>query len=181
MQTMLCFKPGTFFELCKYLEHFCEFTSQYKFEACYRYDIDFRLKIAAARTVAPATKTVQWSSIAPQFVNRYLTRNAMLPVCDSCQCTRHTENFCPVKKHKNKNRQASQNSENEYHPDEQFQNVNRASESTRANRPPCYRFNNGRTCDSTCQFPDRCNTCGRGHRGIHCDNHTSSRFRPQTH
>ena len=46
-------------------------------------------------------------------------------------------------------------------------------------RNTCYRFNKGQFCRQPCNFPHVCNVCGRSdHIGLHCNNTTTTGFRP---
>ena len=91
IQAKLCYQPHLFYELYKYQEIICDFASRFIFEACYRYDISCRRKIAAERTIAPEKRTVNWTTVAREYENRHLTRSAMQSVCDNCQATGHIE------------------------------------------------------------------------------------------
>ncbi len=201
-QAKLCYKPSMVYELCKYQEIFCDFASRFKFEACYKYDISCRRKIAAERTIAPEKRTIKWTMVSRENENRHLTRSAMLPVCDSCQVTGHIEKFCPVKK-KNPNSSQQQNNSRDRSPlrehdqndpnfdiesreQTRFRNDSRSASSSRSSRSssnqniPCHRYNTGIYCyKPACNNPHVCNVCTGNHPGSRCHDNTSSRFRPQ--
>ena len=104
MEATLYYHPHLFYDLFKYQQHMCEFAGKFKFEACYMYDIDCRLAMSAQLSVDPADRSVSWAEISKEYENRHLTKNVMLPVCDHCYCTGHSESYCPVRKKENKNR-----------------------------------------------------------------------------
>ena len=98
MQAILCYNSSMFYKLYRYQENFCEFASCYQFEACYKYDKEFCLKMAAEQSIGPENRTAKWDMIYDKAEHKYLTRNALLPTCTYCSCTGHTDLFCPVKK-----------------------------------------------------------------------------------
>ncbi len=146
------------------------------------------------RTIAEDKRTVNWTSVAREYENRYLTKNTMHPVCDSCQVTGHIEKWCPIKKN-NRNRNNSRDrsplreyesndSANDFNPRNEFRNDSRASTSrftrSRASNQntPCHRYNSEAYCHRpSCNNPHICNVCGGNHPGGRCNDTTSSRFR----
>ena len=115
MQANLAIRPHMYYELVKYQQHICEYASQYKFEACYSYDIDFRLSMAAQMSVDPAYRSVKWEEKCIEIENRHLKKTTLLSICDHCHCTGHIQMYCPVQKKESKNRQKQCQSQEPQH------------------------------------------------------------------
>ena len=205
MEAKLSFKPHMFFELFKYQQHMCEFAAKYKFEACYLYDINFRLALAAQQSIDPAQRSVTWAEINKEFESRHLMKSAMLSVCDHCHCTGHIEIYCPLKKKsgKPKNKSMSSDYSQEEYSGDQFRNAAETSaRSSNTNREffgvsetnrrssrdklssgnvdrRCFRYNRGEVCTPPCYFEHLCNKCGEPHPGHLHNEVTTTKFVPR--
>ena len=97
MQSSLHFKPQLFFQLFCYQRNFYRLVAKYKFEACYRYDKDFRLLVASQSSLSPEQRTAKWECRHRELRNMHLQQDMLLPSCFHCRKTGHFAPNCPLK------------------------------------------------------------------------------------
>ena len=74
------------------IQHF----NKYKFDACYRYDRQFRLSIANQRKLSPDRQTTQWTKVQDDIRVKCLMGHE-LSRCEYCQGSGHTTDACRQK------------------------------------------------------------------------------------
>ena len=92
-QAHLHFHPEDYFELFKYHSIMVQNVNRYKFEACYQYDRDFRLRIQHERNLPYEHRTVHWSRESDELRNLHLVNNPV-PICENCNTPGHTVKLC---------------------------------------------------------------------------------------
>ena len=97
-QAHLYYHPEDFYLLFCYHTLMVQHVSQYKFEACHKYDNAFRLIVQNERHLPWDKKTCYWTHEADHLRNKYLFNNP-LPTCDHCKTPGHTVSQCKSKKH----------------------------------------------------------------------------------
>ena len=189
MQSSLHFKPQLFFQLFCYQRNFCRLVAKYKFEACYRYDKDFRLLVASQSSLSPEQRTAKWECTHRELRNMHLQQDMLLPSCFHCRKTGHFAPNCPLKStggDKAFRNVASNQPINSRSPIQAGQTMETARFGT--SRLPmssrstttCNRFNKGNFCAKPpCQYSHMCNKCNQGHPGVQCNSTSSSFFLPQ--
>ena len=95
-QAHLHYHPSDFYKTFTYFTHMVTRFSQYKFEACLRYDREFRLLIANQRNLAPERRTVCWTRTSEEVRIRCLTGHE-LSMCAYCKAYGHLESNCRTK------------------------------------------------------------------------------------
>lgn len=149
---MVHFHPHLASELLAYQEHFCTLTRNYPFNACYKYDIAFRMNMARSTLQ-------QWSRVDEYAFNRFLrcTPQQYSTACFKCNNSGHFAADCP-----------SQSQGNQpLH--------NKASQSFRpqsqgfTSQTPCRHFNNNNSCtEPNCFWLHACFKCRGPHPGSNC-------------
>ena len=201
-QAHLHFHPEDYFQLFMYHSHFVEHVNQYKYEACHRYDRDFRISISNQRKMDPKRRTCQWSEVNENLRIKYLS-NSPLFKCDICKNPGHNAKQCKAKQNNTEDSfyygsDAHNPSQTPQHTDNQQWRNNsnfRGSNNNRnqnnrpdgnsnsnnipSHRKPCWRFNQNRHCNKPpCQFMHACERCGGNHGSFQCRSQTSTNFIP---
>ena len=207
MQAYLHFRPDMFYKLFAYQKVVCRLAAKYKFDACYAYDRDMRMSLAAELSVAPSQRSVKWEVAGQEYINIHL-QDQLLPLpstqsCFNCHMEGHFAGACPQKKLKNNIFSTSNTNTPTYlynnarasaDPQTQFNSsfsqpipttdMSIQGQNNFGKRPekqvPCQRFNKSGFCAKPpCTFAHVCNKCGRNnHPGIRCFSKTSSTFLP---
>ena len=196
MQTTLHFKPGRYFVLFCYQKNFCRLVSKYRFDACYRYDKDFRLLVASQSSLSPEQRTARWEDLHSELSSMHLQQDTLLPTCFHCRNTGHFAPNCPLKNTGNDNafRNVVNTSQTfiprfpSSHPSQSGQSMEISRYTPNKQQPmslrsptTCNRFNRGNFCAKPpCKFSHVCNKCNQGHPGVQCNSTSSSFFIPQS-
>ena len=189
-QAHLHYHPRDYYELFTYHATFVEFISEYKFEACFNYDRDFRLSIANQRNVDPKRRKAFWSVPSEKIRNRYLNNHNSLTKCEYCKGPGHYISNCSQKqKDESKTlpaqlaaalsmtktqlvqheQQASQQTSSQASQQTWTNNNNsfRAPKNNQssggripASKKPCWRFQIKPCHKPPCQFLHACENCG---------------------
>ena len=190
MQAHLHYHPNDFFKLFSYHALIVRYVNEYKYEAVFKYDRDFRLTLAGQKNAT--IKTVFWDVECDHLRNKYLL-NSPLPICDNCKNAGHTKNQCRKANNNNNNTsnatyahqdpplhppqplfsnaqqnsfRASQNRQQQrFNNNNNNNNNNRGNNNGRNRLPPwqkhCHRFDAGTNCDKPpCMFLHACKNCG---------------------
>ena len=145
IRAMVHFHPVLAQELLAYQESFCTFNHSYPFQACYKYDIAFRMNIAR-------NKHLSWARLDEYAFNKFL--RCPQPVqhaitCFKCTSIGHFATNCP------------------------YQSSSAPKRNFRADTEPkqacCRHFNNYNRCMvPTCTWPHKCSRCGGPHPVTDC-------------
>ena len=147
IRSMVHFHPNLAPELLAYQESFCYLNRSYAFQACYRYDIAFRMNIARNHFLS-------WARLDEYAFNKFLRCAPPPPPvpaasqyhCYRCRSTGHFAANCPY--------QLSSAPKQNFRP------------SQGSNQTPCRHFNNNHSCkDQNCPWQHICNRCGGQHPG----------------
>ena len=197
MQTYLHFKPDIFYKLFTYQKIFCRLVDKYRFDACYAYDLEMMMSLAAELSVAPSQRLHKWEVVSQEYMNIHLQDQLLPPpsthICYHCHLEGHSAGACPLKKSRmmtnpNANLGSTYSSPPHAHlqsaihqpiPTTDMANHGQISYAKcPANQIPCQRFNKSGFCAKPpCTFAHICNKCGRSnHAGIKCFYRTSSPF-----
>ena len=189
-QAHLHFFPADYFELFMYHSNMVQFVNAYKYQACFEYDRDFRLRMQHERKAVK--KTVWWSRESEELRNKHLLNNP-LPHCKHCKSPGHRDDQCRQKPHNNSNETAHHSHGNQNNNSYQqgrppnnnnfrpHQNNNTSqSRSMPPSKKYCFRFSDGTPCSKPhCMFLHACERCGDNRHGAHaCPQFTSTNFIP---
>lgn len=147
IRSMVNFHPHLAAELLAYQESFCSLNRSYAFQACYRYDIAFRMNIARNHFLS-------WARLDEYAFNKFLRCSPPAPAtsqyhCYRCRSTGHFAANCPY--------QLNSAPKQNFRP------------SQGPNQAPCRHFNNSQSCrDQNCPWQHICNRCGGQHPGSSC-------------
>ena len=95
-QAHLHYHPEDYYLLFSYHAIMVENFNTYRYDACVKYDRNFRLSLANQRTLAPNRKTVHWTELN-QAIKNWTLAGQELTRCDYCKGTGHTANNCRQK------------------------------------------------------------------------------------
>ena len=198
-QAHLHYHPEDFFELFQYHAIMVQHINTYRYDACYRYDCDVRLKIQAESKMPLGRRTVFWGKECEAIRNRRLI-NHPLPVCDNCRTPGHHERTCRKKDgdkdEASSTQRNSQQSNNNHNNNYRWQapqqppfranwksGNNNKSGKVPPSQKPCWNFNHGVPCEKPqCMFLHVCHWCGDPrHKASACPDHTSTNFIPVSH
>ena len=147
IRSMVHFHPHLAPELLAYQESFCSLNRSYAFQACYRYDVAFRMNIARNHFLS-------WARLDEYAFNKFLRCAPPVPAtsqyhCYRCRSVGHFAANCPYQLNSA--------------PKQNF----RPLQGT--NQTPCRHFNNSQSCkDQNCPWQHICNRCGGQHPGSSC-------------
>ena len=102
MQAYLHFKPDMFYKLFTYQKIFCRLVDKYRFDACYAYDGEMRMSLAAELSVAPSQRLHKWEVVSREYMNIHLQDQLLPPpstqVCYDGLLEGHFADACHLKK-----------------------------------------------------------------------------------
>ena len=206
-QAHLHYHPYDYFELFKYHATMIQHFNKYKFDACFKYDRDFRLTIQSERNMPPTERTCWWSRESEDLRNRHLINNP-LPVCEKCSIPGHTEKTCRRKDSKETNTNLAsvlsqalfpvaqqlskqpqppgaasnppwKTASSNFRPQPFTTNNNNNSNKLPPSKKYCWRYAQGTPCSKPpCIFLHSCEICGEKHGTHSCDKNTSTNFIP---
>ena len=205
-QAHLHYHPYDYFELFKYHAIMVQHVNKYKFEACFKYDRDFRLTIQSERNMPPLEKTCHWSRESEDLRNKHLINNP-LPICEKCKTPGHSEKTCRVKTKDTDNTNSiasvlsqqilpyAQQLGQQYHsapttttnqpwkPNNHNFRPSQQNNPSRGKTPPnkkyCWRYAQGTPCSKPpCMFLHSCEFCGEKHGSQFCNQNSSTNFIP---
>ena len=184
LQTRLSFKPDEAFDLFTHQRLITKLATQFRFQAVYSYDMNFRQAMANQRG-HPDSCTISWGQKDPELSVYHLTEDQRLPPprCYKCNEKGHLATNCTGPKTKEVSSASSggnsgrsrQNNQNNGR--QEFRNG--ASDEAEC----CDHWNSRRGCNRTaerCKFQHKCNRCKatNEHKGPNCDRVLTTGFRP---
>ena len=95
-QAHLHYHPQDYYNLSAYHALFVQHINQYKYEACFKYDRDFRITIANQRNMDPTRQTCHWTVVNELLRIRHLNNNPLIP-CTFCLNPGHDVKSCRAK------------------------------------------------------------------------------------
>ena len=95
-QAHLHYHPEDYFRLFTYHAIMVDNFNTYRYDACVKYDRDFRLLAANQRKLAPERQSVSWTELNPTLKVKVLNGNELIK-CDYCKGTGHHVSACRQK------------------------------------------------------------------------------------
>ena len=95
-QAHLHFHPADYYNLSTYFTQMVNFFGQYRLDACFRYDREFRLLMASQRHLEPERRSVCWTATS-EYTRIRCISGRELTMCTYCKTYGHMELNCRVR------------------------------------------------------------------------------------